>query len=222
MRLNIAMKLAAAVVVLPALVQGFAVPTVINTSVTIPETQYDANGYFIVPLDGPDGVFLVQTNPNNDTEQILTAVKLFDDAPSDAKNGVKNVNRKRDDLPISSYECGMSRHNHDDFTDATDWFGWMCDNGHEIPPGMPVGRAGILWARTGSSIAYGCSWGWTQPCSSDEYYQFDAYMDEDDKCGQWRSGWVNMKVWGKSYGRQLYGEGICGWKHGEIGGDISK
>ncbi len=105
-------------------------------------------------------------------------------------------------LPVSERGCYSFQNNHDDFNDAKTNFGNMCDHGNVIPAG------GILWTTHGLSVAFGCSWGADNPCSSSEFNWFIG--DMHDNCGDYCGGYEDYGVWKKQYGIQLRGEAICG------------
>ncbi|KAK5651902.1 hypothetical protein OQA88_11561 [Cercophora sp. LCS_1] len=94
------------------------------------------------------------------------------------------------ELPASEFNCYSSRHNPESLTFAADDFKARCDNGESI-----LGH-GVKWSRTGSSIAYGCSYGGENPCSSAEYDAFQLMTD--DLCGWWYTGFAHMAEWART------------------------
>lgn len=207
-------KFTVALLGLSALVKAFGCPTDEGTSVDIPASQFGANNSFIIPEDSPNGIFLVQPSATNASQPVLTLVKL-DSNLNSSRESFKAVttNTKRDPLPISVYGCANWKHIQEEYRKASDDFKWYCDNG-DVIPGKTIFVAGILYVRVGNSIAFGCSFGGNNPCSGDEFDQFNGWAD--DKCGWWTSGWVEMGDWKKSYGRQIVMEAICGYANGEI------
>lgn len=105
-------------------------------------------------------------------------------------------------LPVSRHECMAIHSNHYNYDRAKLEFGLQCDQGNPIPAG------GILYSVEGDSVAFGCSWAGTNPCSTAEYLWYVDYMF--NKCGAYRGGYVDMSDWKKQYGMQLKGEITCG------------
>lgn len=189
------------------LVEPFAIPTTAGASVSIPWSQFDANGGFIVP-EGPNGLFIIKPSKDNKTEPVLTTVRIFGNTTTSLDGP---AHTKRDSLPISSSGCTNKDLNWDDYLHAAFLFGYWCDKGTQIPSGV-AWSAGVLWTRVGDAISFGCSWANSQRCAADELGEFNAYADKE--CGKPKTGWVQMKAWAKSYGRQLTSEGICGMEPG--------
>lgn len=176
----------------------------VGESETVPADLIMKEGGFLLP-DGPDGIFSITLNANS-TEATITTIELFDDTKTSKRSSSSSssVHVEPRALPIASWGCMASRHNSNDYDQVTRAFGRFCDDGWKIPGANP----GILYTRVGSSIAYGCSYGGVNPCSSGEFYQSDVFLDS--KCRQYMGGWIWMPDWAKGYGRVLAGELACG------------
>lgn len=184
---------------LAGLLQATVIPAVGRTK-PLAAHFIGLNGGVILP-EGPDGIFMVNLGLDNSTEATITTLELFEGDISERSDSPRSEQVKRD-LPIASSGCTNSWHNRDDYATVSRAFGQGCDRGAKIDGNS------IMYYRVGSSIAYGCSHGGQNPCSSNEFYQSDVFLD--NKCGQWRSGWIWMEDWLKGYGRVLNGEEACG------------
>jgi hypothetical protein len=181
-----------------------AIPTA-DRSQPVPRHLITENGGVIIP-EGPDGVFVVTFDPHNSTEATITTLELFQGgAVSKHSDPAPRSAQAKRDLPIAKSGCGRTMQVPADYDQATRALGRQCDHGMTIPYGE--GKAGLLYTRVGNSIAYGCTWGGTNPCSSNEFYQSDVFLD--NKCGQYWGGWIWMEDWLKGYGRILAGEEAC-------------
>ncbi|KAK4442328.1 hypothetical protein QBC34DRAFT_455104 [Podospora aff. communis PSN243] len=145
-----------------------------------------------------DGVFLASLDANGN----VNVTKLGDIDVSRRSVGPVAPLAARD-LPITNGGCGASIPP-GDFDTAKNRFNRQCDEGNQAPPG------GALIARAGLAVAYMCSWGGWNPCSSGEYNDFIHWAA--GRCGNYRSAWADMDSWKKQYGIHHDGEPFCnGW-----------
>ncbi|KAK5651780.1 hypothetical protein OQA88_11647 [Cercophora sp. LCS_1] len=167
---------------------------------TISPPDVDITNDGLILPDTPDGTFRLTIH--SPTHMTLTILSLYLDQTADISI---STHQKRDlYLPISNATCTGNDLLANEYTNASAAMGHKCDDG------IVIQRRWVLFSRRGNSVAYGCSRGGPNPCSSDEFQSFNEYLDA--KCGTWMTGWVYMKAWKKTYGRAVRGERICG-KH---------
>jgi hypothetical protein len=105
-------------------------------------------------------------------------------------------------LPITYFRCqAWDMLDMEHYRLASAAFAQRCDKGEKIP------KASIMFAKYGSAIVYGCSFGGRNPCSTHEMEMFDAYLDL--KCGHAIVGYTDMKGWEKRYGRSDFESRLC-------------
>ncbi|RYP51774.1 hypothetical protein DL768_002960 [Monosporascus sp. mg162] len=132
---------------------------------------------FVVSEDQPDGLYSVHVNGKRSEHILLREYNETETSDFDLKT-ISN----RDPLPQVEAACAIN----------------VCGN--------EIGKSGI-YVKYGSAIAFACSWGGPQPCSSREYT--DAMQILDKKCGNLAAGFVQMTDWKKIYGRTVVGEETC-------------
>jgi hypothetical protein len=146
------------------------------------------------------GVFLATLDPTGS----VNVTKISDVDLSRRSVGPAPAHGLNKRIPISNWGCGATMPA-GDFDAAKSEFNHWCDQGSQIPPN------GVLYSRRGLAIAYGCSWGGWNPCSSQEYNEFIHHAAAN--CGYYRSGWADMNDWKKQYGIHHQGEEFCGhWR----------
>lgn len=105
-------------------------------------------------------------------------------------------------LPVSESGCPGQKMTALDYTGAYEGSYKFCKAGGKL------GGKLVRWSIVGSAAWYGCSHGGENPCSGAEVAEAEHYMN--NKCGYTRPGWIWMKDWLKTYGRDnVSGGDIC-------------
>lgn len=168
-----------------------------GSAISAPSQPAQIGGYVVPDLG--DGIFTASFG-----EHGLVNVTRVADLPPDVVQAVsaRDVLAPRA-LPVSRSGCYKPSANRNDWEIAQASFKTMCDQGVRIPSNS------IRYATRGSHVAFGCSWGKENPCSSGEYDEFTTYIY--GVCGWYVGGYVDMDSWSKQYGMEQRGEPVCGF-----------
>ncbi|KAK0652449.1 hypothetical protein B0T16DRAFT_454815 [Cercophora newfieldiana] len=147
----------------------------------------------IVFPDSLKDLFTMTLEPNNTV--IFTAI-----APANNKT-TPVLSQQDPPLPITWHLCTGQAIDIIDWESARSSFCAFCDAGGMIP------RNGKVVFKVNHAVAYGCSAGGDNPCSTTELMWFTHWLD--DKCGFGMAGMADMQDWAKRYGRGLAGDQVC-------------
>jgi len=164
---------------------------------------------FELPTDLPSGVYAA--NLTTGTISLVYAYNATEIAPLVARtlatmNANTNTNPiTRRGIPVAEKGCVGGVMNVEDLAAAYNLFTKWCDKGNQIEGGH------VNWSVAGSAAWYGCSYGDNNPCGTNEIAEASTIITQHCN-GVNRPGWVWMKDWKKSYGRENSGDGgnICG------------
>ncbi|KAI1361971.1 hypothetical protein F5Y08DRAFT_342170 [Xylaria arbuscula] len=154
---------------------------------------------FNFATDAIDGIYMMGPN---DTEPYLIKeinhILVPPATPSSTTPDSASLTQ-RDTLPISSYNCESNT-----ILDGVNYQQAEAEL-KSLCATQKIGAASGLVATVGSAQVFGCSWGYSNPCSEDEINQAISYLDSN--CGSnLTPGKVYMKSWKKDYGRELSGD----------------
>lgn len=166
-------------------------------AVVVSEDQ--ADGLYVASSDGKRSMHLLYEYNGTEIDSRASDGFRRDHqrrSPSSSLSG-------RDPLPWVKTGCSDNiRMDGVNYDQAKAQFGIYCDSGEQMGPN------GGLYYKFGSAIAFSCSWGGSQGCSTQEYTDAMTLLDKD--CQQLVPGWVEMDDWKKIYGRTTVGEAFCG------------
>lgn len=160
----------------------------------------------MIPEDAPDGLFVASLDKRDENYGNFTLLARHEPGetvPTAPTKRSARLDRRHTPLPISREGCSS-----DAYVDASDFSMSRGKLSSECDAGTKIGASSVLAYKVGSSAAYACSYGGSNPCGKDEV---DAAFTEIDKhCGSaTKTGWVLMNDWSKSYGRDILTVEIC-------------
>jgi hypothetical protein len=155
---------------------------------------------FQVPANQPDGAYLVTFDETG------TATVTAVEPPTVKREPLQPVSARlsrRQLFPSYTDGCtGYDISNHDEYTADQNYMDSALDGGLLVP-----GQS-IYYVTSGNTILALCNYSNNaQGGNSGEIAAFNGIMDR--YCGSWRSGWVFIGPWNKTYWRTVTGDGIC-------------
>ncbi|KAF2107314.1 hypothetical protein BDV96DRAFT_653904 [Lophiotrema nucula] len=169
------------------------------------------------PVDNPDGAYLVRFDekgqPISTRFEMHPNVREATSAAMLLDNPLIEENVAKRDFPSNPRGSCTGRTipgpQDNSYSVVQNCLGtWLNQNsGGDI--GDPYNRGGVFYCRQGDTLLAVCLYDQQYIAGSPaEIQTFNGIMDQD--CGSWRSGYVFIKDWNKTYWRTTWGEEICG------------
>ncbi|KAK0616215.1 hypothetical protein B0T14DRAFT_567834 [Immersiella caudata] len=139
-------------------------------------------------------LFAVSLEPDNTI--LITAVE-----PGVNSTIPPTLSQQDPPLPIDWHLCTGQSISQTNWEIARDSLAAVCDDGNMIPD------HGKIVVNVKGTLAYACSGGGLNPCSTAELMWFGEWIDNE--CGVGLAGMADMSSWAKRYGRGWDGDIIC-------------